>query len=62
MLQDAVIRNLQIMAGSRMRLSNQLKAQHDEVNWSGIAGLRNVVVHDYMDLDMEMFWEVIQGD
>ena len=62
MLQDAVIRNLQIMAESTMRLSNQLKAQHDEVNWSGIAGFRNVVVHDYMDLDMEMFWEIIQGD
>lgn len=44
--QDAVLRNLQVLSESIQRLSAGLKAAHPEVDWRGISGFRNVLVHD----------------
>jgi uncharacterized protein with HEPN domain len=49
--QDAVLRNLQILAESTQRISRELKAAHPEIEWSKIAGLRNVLVHDYLGIN-----------
>lgn len=61
MVQDAVIRNLQTLAESTQRLSPELKAQHPEINWKAIAGFRNILVHDYLGLDLEACWAVIDN-
>jgi uncharacterized protein with HEPN domain len=42
MIQDAVIRNLQVLAESSKRLSEALKAGYPAINWPGIAGFRNI--------------------
>lgn len=62
LLQDAVIRNLQILAESTTRLSDALKTRHQEVEWRNIAGFRNVVVHDYLGVDLDQIWEVVERD
>lgn len=62
MVQDAVIRNLQTLAESSQRISSALKAAHPEIDWRGIAGFRNVVVHDYLGLDVENVWEIVERD
>lgn len=46
--QDAVLRNLQVLAESAQRLSDSLKAQHPKAPWRDIAGFRNVLVHEYL--------------
>jgi uncharacterized protein with HEPN domain len=50
------------MAESSKRLSAELKESHPEVNWRKIAGFRNVVVHDYLGLNMRTVWEIVTGD
>lgn len=45
-LQDATLRNLQVLAESTQRLSDELKRQHPGVEWRRIAAFRNVLVHD----------------
>jgi uncharacterized protein with HEPN domain len=60
--QDAVLRNLQTMTESTRRLSESLKAAHPEVEWARIAAFRNVLVHDYLGIDLERVWEIIQND
>ena len=45
LIQDAVMRNLQIMAESIQRLSDATKEAHPEVDWYKIPGFRNVLVH-----------------
>jgi uncharacterized protein with HEPN domain len=45
--QDAVLRNLQILAESTQRISPELKNAHSEIDWRGISGFRNVLVHDF---------------
>ena len=62
MTQDAVMRNLQVLAESCMRISSEIRERRREINWKGIAGFRNVIVHDYLDLDLERIWEIIQVD
>ena len=61
-LQDAVLRNLQTMAESTQRVSDELKAAHPEVEWHRIAAFRNVLVHDYLGIDVERVWEITQRD
>ena len=60
LLQDAVLRNLQTMAESTQRLSDSLKAKHPEINWRKITGFRNLLVHDYLGVDAERVWKIIE--
>jgi len=60
--QDAVLRNLQPLAESTQRVSAELKALHSEVEWRGIAEFRNVIVHDYLGVDVEEIWDIVQDD
>ena len=61
-LQDAVLRNLQTMAESTQRLSESVRAAHPAVEWSAISGFRNVLVHNYLGIDLEQIWKIVQQD
>jgi uncharacterized protein with HEPN domain len=60
--QDAILRNLQTMAESSQRLSAGIKARRTDVEWSRIAAFRNVLVHDYLGIDLDTTWDIIQRD
>lgn len=62
MVQDAVVRNLQTLAESTQRLSASLKATEPDVPWDSIAGFRNVLVHNYLGIDLESVWSVVETD
>jgi uncharacterized protein with HEPN domain len=48
---------------SAASLSEGLKARHPEVDWRGLAGYRNIVVHGYLNqLSLERSWEYIEKD
>ena len=57
-----MLRNLQTLAESTQRLSEELKAAHPEIEWHRIAAFRNVLVHDYLGVDVERVWEITQRD
>lgn len=59
--QDAVLRNLQILAESTQRISTELKSAHPEIDWRGISGFRNVLVHDYLGVNLITVWGIIEG-
>ena len=60
--QDAVLRNLQTMAEATQRLSNAAKATRPEIEWRSVAAFRNVLVHNYLGVDLERVWEIVQRD
>jgi uncharacterized protein with HEPN domain len=60
--QDAILRNLQTMSESVKRVSDGLKNCHSEIDWRGIAGFRNVLVHDYLGINLDRVWEIIEND
>ena len=59
--QDAVLRNLQILAESTQRISKELKMAHPEIDWRGVSGFRNVLVHDYLGVNLITVWGIIEG-
>ncbi len=61
-LQDAVLRNLQTMSEATQRLSDAAKASQPHIEWRRIAAFRNVLVHNYLGIDLESIWEIIQRD
>ena len=62
LVQDAVVRNLQVMAESTQRLSDRAKNTHPEIDWYRIAGFRNILVHDYLGIDMETIWNIVEKE
>ena len=62
LVQDAVIRNLQTLGQSAVKLSDALKSVHPEVDWKSIVGLRNVLVHDYLGINVARIWEIVERD
>jgi len=62
LIQDAVIRNLQTMSESTQRLSERAKQTQPQTDWYRIAGFRNVLVHDYLGVDLERIWNIIQKE
>jgi len=60
--QSAVLRELQTLAESSQRLSEQVKLAHPEVPWRHIAGLRNVLTHDYLGIRLERIWDIVIND
>ncbi|MDP3479259.1 MAG: DUF86 domain-containing protein [Desulfoprunum sp.] len=62
LIQDAVLRNLQVLAESSQRLSDDFKTQHPEIEWYKISGLRNILTHDYLGIDIETVWVIISEE
>ncbi len=60
--QDAVLRNLQILAESSQRLSDALKAKHLDIDWRSLSGFRNVLVHEYFGIRLERVWQIVEED
>jgi uncharacterized protein with HEPN domain len=60
--QYALIRALQIMAESTQRLSNKARETSPEIEWTQISGFRNVIVHEYIALDVDEIWAAIEQD
>jgi uncharacterized protein with HEPN domain len=62
LVQDAVVRNLQIMSESSQRIATDIKSIYPEVPWREISGFRNILVHDYLGIDLDAIWGVVETD
>jgi uncharacterized protein with HEPN domain len=58
--QDAVIRQLEIIGEATKKLSLELRSKYPTIPWRRIAGLRDVLIHEYMGVDLNAIWELTQ--
>ncbi len=61
-IQDAVIRNFEIIGEATKRLSPELKNAYHDVAWKQIAGLRDILIHDYLKVNLNRVWGIIEQD
>ncbi|MGG6270478.1 HepT-like ribonuclease domain-containing protein [Leptolyngbya sp. AN03gr2] len=60
MIQDAVVRNFQVIGDATKNLSSEIKQAYPNVPWRRMAGFRDVLVHDYLRVDFNIVWEIIE--
>ena len=59
-LQDAIIRRLEIIGEATKNLSEDFKEKHPHTPWRQIAGMRDVLIHEYFGVDLDLTWQVIR--
>lgn len=60
--QDAVIRNLEVIGEAVRNISDRLKQAYPDVPWRRIAGLRDLLIHRYMGVDVQEVWNIVEKD
>jgi uncharacterized protein with HEPN domain len=61
LIQDGVIRNLEIIGEAVKNIPDDVKSEYPDIDWKKIAGLRDILVHAYFGIDIEIVWDVINN-
>jgi uncharacterized protein with HEPN domain len=56
---DAVLRNLQVIGEATKRLPNEFRSAHPGVDWRRMAGMRDVLVHEYSRVNLQVVWNAV---
>ena len=59
--QDAVIRNLEIIGEAAGNLPERIQKGEPEIDWRKITGLRNILIHEYLGINLPIVWDVVQN-
>ncbi|MBL7156308.1 MAG: DUF86 domain-containing protein [Candidatus Pacebacteria bacterium] len=62
MIQDAVVRRLEIIGEAVKNLPNSIKNKYLEIPWKKIAGMRDILIHQYFGVDVVLIWKIINQD
>jgi len=58
---DGVVRNLEIIGEAVKEIPNEVKNKKPSVEWKKIAGLRDILIHGYFGIDVEIVWDIIKN-
>jgi len=58
----ATIKQIEIVGEACNALSDELKAQHPEIPWKAIVGFRNISIHEYFGVNLQLVWEIATND
>lgn len=61
-LQDACIRQIEILGEATKRISDSFKERHPDIPWKDMAGMRDKVIHDYIDVDLNIVYQTVAVD
>lgn len=60
-IQDAVMINLEVMCESIKKLPDEWKRSEPDIPWQRIVGFRNKLAHDYLDIDLDVVWDIVEN-
>jgi uncharacterized protein with HEPN domain len=59
---DAVIRNIEVIGEASSHLPKEIQEQFEDVPWKMMRGIRNILVHEYFGVDLEIVWKTVKED
>ena len=62
LLQDAVVRQLEIIGEASRNVSDEFREKHAIIPWGQIIAFRNRVIHAYFDVNLDIAWSILQND
>lgn len=60
LVEDAVVRNFEIIGEATKQISKAFRTEHPEVEWKKMAVMRDKLIHDYIEVDYAIIWATIQ--
>jgi uncharacterized protein with HEPN domain len=61
LVQDAVVRNLEVIGEAVKKIPDNVRDTYEEIPWKKIAGLRDILIHEYFGVNMNIVWDVIDN-
>jgi uncharacterized protein with HEPN domain len=62
MAYDAVLRNLEVIGEAAKNVPPEVRARYPQVDWRAMAGLRDVMAHEYYGLENETLWNIVERE
>lgn len=62
LIQDAVIRSLEVIGEAATHVSQALRQAYPTTPWRSVIGLRNVLIHNYVGVDIDEVWRIVESD
>ena len=58
---DAVVRNLEILGEAAKQVPESLRSRHPDIEWRKLAGLRDILIHGYFGIDLDIIWDIVDS-
>ena len=62
LLQDAIIRRIEIIGEASKNVSDSLKSKYPEIPWNEMARTRDKLIHGYFGIDLDLTWDIVEDD
>lgn len=61
LIQDAVIRNFEVIGEAAKRIPDEYRKEHPSIPWKGLAGFRDVLIHQYEGVSISEIWRIVEA-
>lgn len=60
--QDATLRRIEVIGEAVRNLPDSFRKKHSKIPWKNIAGMRDILIHKYFGVDMDLVWKIANSD